>query len=136
MTNCLSLYKSWFCCYPSSSAWRRCFLLGIGAFVFWSARKAEAKFLPVQAKILSKRLASDAVIDEGGPIGVSGPLIEYEYEVNGGPFRCNLGMSGGQEKRSNHRCAEKILRQHEVGQTVTAYYTPTNPSSAFLVKGD
>ena len=112
-----------------------CFL-AIGAIVFWSARKAEARFLPVQAKILSKRLASDAVIDEDGPIGVSGPLIEYEYEVNGEPFRCNVVISGGQEKRSNHRWAKKILRQHDVGQAITAYYDRTNPSQAFLVKGD
>ena len=110
--------------------------LAIGAFVFWSARKAEARFLPVQAKILSKRLASDAVTDEDGPIGVSGPVIEYEYKVNGEPFRCNVVMSGGQEKRSNNRWAEKILRQHDVGQTITAYYDPTNPSQAFLVKGN
>jgi hypothetical protein len=112
------------------------FFLAIGIFAFWSARNAEAKYLPVQAKILSKRRASDVVIDEDGPLPVSGPVIEYEYEVDGKMFRCDVVMSGGAEKRSNPHWAEKILRQHDVGQTVTAYYNPDDPSQAFLVKGD
>ena len=51
-------------------------------------------------------------------------------------FCCNVVMSGGEEKRSSHRWTNLILDRHKVGETVTAYYNPDDPSQAFLVKGD
>ena len=113
------------------------FLLVSGLFVLWASRRAGSRFLRVQAKVVSKELTEGYVgVKDGHLLPGFGPGIEYEYEVDGQVLRCNIVMSVGAEMRSNRDWAERILRRHDVGQLVDAYYDPDNPSQAFLVNGD
>ncbi len=62
------------------------------------------------------------------------PVVTYEYHVNGQTYhstQIRAGMWGGSDKAG----AERAVRAHPVGSSVTVHYNPADPSDALLEPG-
>lgn len=117
------------------------YLVGIGALVVGVAftigfareirahRTAAAKFLAVQATILSHELAETSA----GAAGESGawmPVISYEYTINDHTYRSNNVLP--RPTYHTKEWAEEILAHFPVGTVQTAYYNPAQPDQSYL----
>jgi hypothetical protein len=84
---------------------------------------------PVQARIEHVEVVSTK--DSRGR-ALQRPLVIYSYSVGGVRYTTDRIMSVARPQTSSW--AEEIARQYKVGQTVTAYVTPLDPGSAFLIQ--
>ncbi len=84
---------------------------------------------PVQARIEHTELVS--IKDPNGHV-LRRPLVIYSYSVGGVRYTTDRITSLGRSHSASW--AEKIVGQFHVGQTVTAYVSPFDPGSAFLIQ--
>jgi hypothetical protein len=87
-----------------------------------------ATWQPVQARVLEKRV--DAHVDSDG--NTYRPAVTYRYEVNGRTYTSTRTLPIN-ESRSG-RWAYRIIERFAIGGTYTAWYDPTDPANAFLVR--
>lgn len=87
-----------------------------------------ATYLPVQAKILASTVRVDNNL-KGGDTYV--PAIRYEYQVGGRMFHSSRVLPMGNFSSSGS-WAWRVKEQYPVGLRTTAFYSPRDPSSAFL----
>jgi hypothetical protein len=60
--------------------------------------------------------------------------ITYQYEVQGVPYTGRqVGLTGQGSGSESH--AKKLLGQYTVGSNVKAYYDPSKPENAVLIRG-
>ncbi len=92
---------------------------------------ATRHWLPADGTIVTSR------VDSRGTDSVNGadteiartPLVEYDYQVNGQPFRGDRIMIGGANSESE---LELVLGQYPLGAKVSVYYNPADPRQAVL----
>ncbi len=117
------------------------FLAGIGAFAIFATREKERTHRRIQAVVIRTSVAEAeshaGAYEENGPCRVYGPEVEYRYEVDGVTYTATAHevFMGGSTKLSDRRWAERISNRFQVGQAAVAWYDPTDPSQAFLIRG-
>ncbi len=111
-------------------------LLAIGAalliYALMNRRKAAESVRWAQAggRVLSAVIQEHVTHGEHGIHHYFEPVIEYEYNVVGTPYRGSrlaFGSSSGGRKR-----AEETMARYAPGAPVIVYYDPQNPAEAVL----
>lgn len=91
---------------------------------------------------MAKSIAQGRIISAGSRLTITGggrvksiPSVLYEYEVNGQKYSSNRLMSMSMSVAGNVKLVEKYVSRYRVGETITVYYDPNNPSDAVLEPG-
>ena len=118
---------------------------GVGIYMAWDQQHRLTAFRTVEVTVLSKAVKSNR--DSEGDTSYT-PEVKYKYQATFIPegqaefnpqrrtFSCDnvlptslsIGGSSGQE------WARQTIEQFTVGQEVTAYYNPEDPSDAYLLR--
>jgi hypothetical protein len=105
-------------------------LLGVGAVVgggyLWVSQSEEIDtYKPVDATVVSSELGSS-------DNGASHAAITYEYTVDGQTHESSNIFPGPGDSTGTD--PQGLVNDHPEGASVTAYYDPANPSTAFLIQ--
>jgi len=101
------------------------FVVG-GAYLYVEDARAVNTFEQTEATVISSEADS---VSDGYHVAVT-----YEYTVDGRTYESsNVYPGPGQTTKSEFE-AEDVAEQYPEGETVTAYYSPENPSEAFLIE--
>lgn len=110
-------------------------LVGGGISMYVDQGQAMEDAVTIDATVVDKR------VDERTSAGSDGsssdsyyPVVTYKYMVGGKMYESSNYHPGRGEDGMSQGNAQSIVDEYEVGETVTAYYDPDDPSRAFLVK--
>ncbi len=107
--------------------------ISIGSYLAWEQQHKLETFVPVQAKVLSKRVSSrTSSSSNGGSSTTYTPHVEYEYTVAGIGYTCDTVTV--QSLSSSRGWARSVVGRFEVGQIVEVYHNPADPADAFLLR--
>lgn len=114
------------------------FVGGLGAVMLYNAVKmgrASARrdeFEPVTARVREADLETDSN-RTGGTTTTYVPTITYEYTVDGETYVNDNLYPGPATAGSNSEDEQRsLLDEYPEGETVQAYYDPTDPADSFL----
>jgi hypothetical protein len=108
-------------------------LMAIGWY--WGAiqRHRILTYVPITATITDSHVKK--LIGHGKNRDTYIPVIAYYYFVHGTRYDCNRVIASGDPSFVNGEAeAQQVVAKHPVGSTSTAWYDPTNPASAFLLR--
>ncbi|MCD8496640.1 MAG: DUF3592 domain-containing protein [Alphaproteobacteria bacterium] len=112
------------------------FIACVGGFVAWDAAEdyrkqvyASEHFVPVQATVLESEVKTRRSHNSNKTSWH--PAIRYRYEVDGKGYKSRR-YSYTTLFNNTREFAEKVVAEHPVGATVTAYYDPERPKRAVL----
>ncbi|QIF01471.1 DUF3592 domain-containing protein [Roseimicrobium sp. ORNL1] len=110
-------------------------LAGLGLLVLGVVRYREGKasnsWTEVPAKVESADMGRTKNKTAGSRYHAH---VTYTYEVQGVSYTSRrVGLAGQESGSENH--AQSLLKQYPVGSTVKAYYDPTRPEKAVLIRG-
>ena len=101
----------------------------VGGWQAWEQHVKNTAWTPIQAVVLRPDI--DTVRGSKGSVSYR-PMVEFSYAVGGTSYRSNdlypINESG------SYRYAQDAIAPFHVGATVGAFYDPSNPSRAFLVR--
>ncbi|HTL96447.1 MAG TPA: DUF3592 domain-containing protein [Gemmatimonadaceae bacterium] len=100
----------------------------VGAMMYLSQVKRYLTWQPVRARIVTTSIASSS----GDNGTVYRPVVSYAY-----PYRDGVVIATGStilKMSSSYRWADGIQQRYRVGDNVTAYINPANPSEGFVVR--
>lgn len=101
--------------------------MGVGGYLANKQASMIARAIPTQALIISKRIESSR--DSDGNTNYK-PLVSFSFEFEGQAHSAEnvhvIPMSSGQ------RWANRVLDRYPIGETVTAWVDPQDPSDSFL----
>lgn len=107
--------------------------MSVGMKLAWSQHRKITTCRPVQAEVVSSRVDISTSTDSDGHRSTTyRPVVEYRYSVSGVSYSSDdvqpLRISAGRG------WAEKIVNSCPPGGQVEAFYDPSNPDRAFLIK--
>jgi hypothetical protein len=107
--------------------------IGVGGSQVMSQHKKIQTFVPVQATVLSKSIATHVSRSSKGRRSVTySPVVNYIYKVGRRNYNNNTVLPISLS--SSHGWAQEIIDKYSINSTYTAYYNPEYPPESFLVK--
>ncbi|MDZ7688759.1 MAG: DUF3592 domain-containing protein [Halobacteriales archaeon] len=105
-------------------------LLGTGMFVSNASTLsgAETTEATVESVSIGESVNPDRVGNDYYPV------IQYRYTVDGEEYRNSNYKAGSGRRVDSQFWAEDIVEEYEEGETITVYYTPSEPSNSFIEK--
>jgi hypothetical protein len=86
---------------------------------------------PVSATIVSSQVNT---LNYNGRSTYYKPEVKYSYSVNGKTYQCDRIEPGARTSSQYLSRAQDVVNRYPVQTQVTAWYWPSNPSNAFLVR--
>lgn len=108
------------------------FFIGMGIQRAWDQQRFVVDAKTTEAYMEGSTFKIDAKTDSKGRRTVSyEPSVSYLYTVNNVTYRSNRAFPT--RTQTSKETAEKIVADFPAGRTVTAWYSPANPSVAHLI---
>jgi len=93
--------------------------------------KASEEWPQTQGEILESELVESHDDDST----TYGAQVIYRYSLDGGEFESDRIWFGGDYSTSNRSEMFEVVKKYPVGQAVTVYYSPDDPTEAVLMPG-
>ncbi len=109
--------------------------LAVGGYLVYEQERALRSFESTEATVVGTEIDRDVDREVGESDSVTyRPIVEYRYTVDGREYTAGNVYPGGTSARSDRGWAEGVVSDYSRGETVTAYYDPSDPSEAYLVR--
>lgn len=111
-------------------------IIGIVAgLVFGKPMLDEAKASEHWPQTQGEIIESELETSRGDNGTMYGAHVVYRYSLDGGEFESDRIWFGGDYSTSNRSEMFEVVKQYPVGQAVTVYYSPDQPSESVLMPG-